>query len=882
MRKKTLKNISFALVFAFLISCCTFYPVQAAESSPFGDVNSSHWAMKHIVKMNLRGVVAGYTNGTFQPDKQVTQLEALLMAVHNMNAKDQIALVNANRTLPISVPAWAEKSCKKELLFAVDKGLIKPAEKNFNASAYASRAWMAQLMVRMIGKDSEATALSASKTTFTDDSSIPLWALGYVNAALKYKIAAGYPDNTFKPLRNVSRAEAVALLSSSEQHLNLSGNLTIGTVTDIQNNRYTITSSSGSVTALTLNSQTWVFDKTGKVSSYTTLKVGDAVKCIANGSNGRYIELQAGSGTVTPTLKTIDGTISYVIPEENVVVVKQADNRLLTYKASSSTNIVTDKGDSLLLSKLQPGYKVQLSLDSQNQVVTITVLNAQGQIRDTGVIYDLVPEQRLIILKDSLGNFSSFQYSDYVNVKIEGVRFPTIEDLRRGDEIKIRTENNIVQEIELLNAEQDMNVSGKIILLSEDKKLITIEKDKQVSTYYAASNAVISISGLTNARFSDLKVDDEIECQVSSGKIVSVKVKNRSIDDKLRGTVVAVDTKEKIVVLRTADKEVRTLEVSSVAQFYINGDDDASLSALTRDMEIEVQLLNGKIIYAETGIGLGGTIISINEDRNLIAIQRTGGQSQTYFVSAKVKINMEDTRYPDLSDLRRNDYVELKVENEKVTQIDVRRSYVYEVRDVSTSSERLRVESANSDKYLYLTSRVELVVPGISYPRIHDITEGDFVKVSYLGSKLERIEVIESTGGTITNVNTSSRRVTVQLFDGTLKTYSFDSNSTVIEGGSRSSRISDLSVGDRVIIAGQDGMSLSFTILDKISGTYQGKETDNSIIYINRGTLLTSWDLAGNCYIHRGTQTLNLSSLRLNDYMTVYKLGEKVYEIDVR
>ncbi|HBQ87136.1 MAG TPA: hypothetical protein DER33_09510 [Syntrophomonas sp.] len=878
------KKIFFVLVLAFLMSCCTYGPVGAANTSPFQDVNDSHWAMRHIVKMNLRGVVAGYTNGTFQPDKQVTQLEAVLMAVHNMTTPSQIALVNDNRTLPVSVPAWAEQSCKKELLYAVDQGLIKTAESNFYAGAYASRAWMAQLMVRMIGKDAEATELSANKTTFTDDSSIPIWALGYVNAAVKYNIVAGYPDNTFKPLHNVTRAEAVSLLSSSEQHLNISGNLIIGSITGINNSLYTITAANGSVTTLTLNNQTWVFDQDGKLSNYTILKNGDAVKCITNGTNVSYIEVQTGAVSTLPVLKTVNGTISYVIPEENVLVVKQDDNSMLTYKTSATTNIVTDQGEALLLSKLQSGYDVQISLDAQNQVVRITVLNAQGQIRDSGIIYDLVPEQKLIILKDSLGNYSSFQYSDYVLVKIEGVRFPVMEDLRRGDEVKIRTNKNIVEEIELLNAQQDMNVSGKIVLLSETKNLITLEKDNNISTYYLASNPTISISGLTNARFSDLSVDDEVECEVTSGKISSIKVKNRSLDDKLYGTVVAVDTKEKIVVLRTDDKEVKTLEVSSVAQFCINGSDRASLSDLERDMEIEVELLNGKIIYAESGIGLGGTLVSINEDRNLIAVERSGGQSQTYFVSEKVKINMEDTRYPDLSDLRRNDYVELKVENDVVTQIDVRRSYVCEVTDVSKSSERLEVENADGDdKYLYLDSRVELVVPGVSYPRINDISEGDFVKVTYLGTELERIEVIESTGAIVTNVNTSSRKVTVRHFDGTVKTYSFDSNCTVIKGGSRSSRIGDLAVDDRVIIAGEDGASLSFTLLSKITGTYQSKDSSNSVVYINRSSTVkyVSWELSDNCYIHRGTQTLTLNTLQFNNYLTLYTLGEKVYEIEV-
>lgn len=42
---------------------------------------ANHWAKKNIERLNLEGVVRGYANGTFQPNKPVTMAEVITMVV---------------------------------------------------------------------------------------------------------------------------------------------------------------------------------------------------------------------------------------------------------------------------------------------------------------------------------------------------------------------------------------------------------------------------------------------------------------------------------------------------------------------------------------------------------------------------------------------------------------------------------------------------------------------------------------------------------------------------------------------------------------------------------------------------------------------------------
>ena len=53
------------------------------------------------------------------------------------------------------------------------------------------------------------------KLEFLDDKEIPKWSKGYLKAALDKGIAVGYPDNSFKPDRPITRVEMVVMVNKA-------------------------------------------------------------------------------------------------------------------------------------------------------------------------------------------------------------------------------------------------------------------------------------------------------------------------------------------------------------------------------------------------------------------------------------------------------------------------------------------------------------------------------------------------------------------------------------------------------------------------------------------------------------------------------------------
>ena len=57
-----------------------------------------------------------------------------------------------------------------------------------------------------------------SKTGFTDDGSISGWARGFVAVAVRDGLLKGYPDGSFRPQGDATRAEACAMIENFLNH----------------------------------------------------------------------------------------------------------------------------------------------------------------------------------------------------------------------------------------------------------------------------------------------------------------------------------------------------------------------------------------------------------------------------------------------------------------------------------------------------------------------------------------------------------------------------------------------------------------------------------------------------------------------------------------
>ncbi|MCI3921154.1 S-layer homology domain-containing protein [Paenibacillus sp. TRM 82003] len=164
---------------------------------------AGHWAEATIMEAVKSGIVAGYPDGTFKPNRLVTRAEfaVLLMNTFEPEAEGaEFAFVDA-----AEIEAWARTAVGQ----AVQAGVIRGyPDGTFRPNEGITRAEMAVLLANAIGATVEADAASG----FADDKDIPSWARGAVHAMQRLGLVQGNGANEYAPNEPATRAEAVTIL----------------------------------------------------------------------------------------------------------------------------------------------------------------------------------------------------------------------------------------------------------------------------------------------------------------------------------------------------------------------------------------------------------------------------------------------------------------------------------------------------------------------------------------------------------------------------------------------------------------------------------------------------------------------------------------------
>ncbi|MCD9026426.1 GLUG motif-containing protein [Cohnella silvisoli] len=162
-----------------------------------------HWAEASIKQAVSNGIVTGYPDKTFKPNRTVTRAEFTVMLMNALKPKG--AGTALTFTDEAKIGAWAKSAVAQ----AVQAGCIKGYEDGtFRPEAVITRAEMAMMVAKASGLSLEANV----PTGFADDRDIPAWAKGAVAAIKKIGYIEGKGSNKFDPHAQMTRAEAVTVL----------------------------------------------------------------------------------------------------------------------------------------------------------------------------------------------------------------------------------------------------------------------------------------------------------------------------------------------------------------------------------------------------------------------------------------------------------------------------------------------------------------------------------------------------------------------------------------------------------------------------------------------------------------------------------------------
>ena len=181
----------------------------ALKPTVFTDVPQSYWAYQAIETLSAQGIVSGFHGGTFRPDLAVTRSQFVKMLVLALNLT------------PISgktdfADVWPDSWFAPYVAAAVKAGIVQGlTATRFAPGETITREQMAVLIARAFKLD-KTQALH-----FSDGKRIGAWALQAVEEAVAAGYMSGFPNGTFQPLGETTRAQAVKVLFTALKKMRL-------------------------------------------------------------------------------------------------------------------------------------------------------------------------------------------------------------------------------------------------------------------------------------------------------------------------------------------------------------------------------------------------------------------------------------------------------------------------------------------------------------------------------------------------------------------------------------------------------------------------------------------------------------------------------------
>lgn len=207
---KDLSGNTLANPYTFTFTTQETKPPVPTPTCNFTDMDG-HWAKDTVLELCDQGIIAGYEDGAFKPDKKITRLEAALILVRALKISSGTEQDLRKFKDAESIPVWA----RTDAAAAARAGLIRgyphaDGSLTFEPSKLISRTEEAALLSRVL--EDKIGPITPVSLTFTDSDMIPDWARRAVGAALAKNVVGGYPDNTFRPQNHITRAETASMI----------------------------------------------------------------------------------------------------------------------------------------------------------------------------------------------------------------------------------------------------------------------------------------------------------------------------------------------------------------------------------------------------------------------------------------------------------------------------------------------------------------------------------------------------------------------------------------------------------------------------------------------------------------------------------------------
>ena len=213
-----MKKVLSLILLTIMLITLTLGSVSANTNTPaksFSDVPRTHWAYNYIATMATRGIINGYSDGTFKPSNKVTRAEwaKLLTMTAEIPLYNDYKTIISNCATDVKTTDWSAPYLVTAMPYFSFEETYSGGKTNvtYSPSKPATRLEITKSIIIEKGYSLANPDLSLVMD-FRDYTKIPKDDMKYIAVAVEKGIINGFNDKTFRPHDNLTRAEAATIL----------------------------------------------------------------------------------------------------------------------------------------------------------------------------------------------------------------------------------------------------------------------------------------------------------------------------------------------------------------------------------------------------------------------------------------------------------------------------------------------------------------------------------------------------------------------------------------------------------------------------------------------------------------------------------------------
>src|SRR3989344_5887289 len=185
-------------------------PAFAQETASFTDVPKTHAAFEAVEYLKAKGIISGYADGTFKPNKNVNRAEAVKILIAPLVNAEQLGQLGETPYQDIATDAWYASYVEAaRTSFGIIDG--PPTATAFHGERHVKKAEF--IKMTLLANKVDPRSYDEIKLPLSSDVvNIEEWYYPYLRYAVASSMTMATTEGLFAPGRELTRADVALLL----------------------------------------------------------------------------------------------------------------------------------------------------------------------------------------------------------------------------------------------------------------------------------------------------------------------------------------------------------------------------------------------------------------------------------------------------------------------------------------------------------------------------------------------------------------------------------------------------------------------------------------------------------------------------------------------